>query len=118
THKVKDQMRDSGFQQANTIASELKGIEESRNAWNKKTVVVVDEAAMVSTENLAKLAATAQQAGAKLIIAGDDAQLASVERGGMFETLRQRHGAAILEDVQRVKDPEQQSAFGQMHNKA
>ncbi len=114
THKVKDQMRDGGFQ-ANTIASELKGIEEGRNAWNNKTVVVVDEAAMVSTENLAKLAAAAQQAGAKLIIAGDDAQLASIERGGMFETLRQRHGAAILEDVQRVKDLDQKAAFNAMH---
>lgn len=117
THKVKDLMREGGFQAntTNTIASELKGIEEGRCAWTKKTVVVVDEAAMVSTENLAKLAAAAQQAGAKLIIAGDDAQLASIERGGMFETLRQRHGAAILEDVQRVKDLDQKAAFNAMH---
>ena len=70
---------------------------------------------MVSTENLAKLAAAAQQAGAKLILAGDDKQLASIERGGMFETLRQTHGAAILEDVQRVKDVEQKAAFNGMH---
>ena len=28
---------------------------------------------------------------------------------------RQTHGAAILSDVQRVKEPEQKSAFGQMH---
>ena len=39
----------------------------------------------------------------------------SIERGGMFETLRQKHGAAILSDVQRVKDAEQQAAFNQMH---
>ncbi len=33
----------------------------------------------------------------------------------MFETLRQTHGAAILKEVQRVKDAEQQAAFGKMH---
>ena len=115
THKVKDQMREGGFRQSNTIASDLKGIDDGRTAWNAKTVVIVDEAAMVSTENLAKLAAAARGAGAKLIIAGDDAQLASIERGGMFETLRQRHGAAILEDVQRVKDIEERKLWGKMH---
>jgi ATP-dependent exoDNAse (exonuclease V) alpha subunit len=107
-------MREGGFQ-ANTIDSELKGIEDGRTAWNKKTVVVVDEAAMVSTENLAKLAAAARSSGAKLIIAGDDAQLGSIERGGMFETLRQRQGAAILTEVQRVKDVEEQALWGKMH---
>ena len=33
----------------------------------------------------------------------------------MFETLRQTHGAAILKDVQRVKDVEQKRVFGEMH---
>jgi AAA domain len=75
----------------------------------------VDEAAMVSTDNLAKLAAAARQSGAKLILAGDDRQLGAIERGGMFETLRQSHGAAVLKEVQRVKDQDQQRVFGEMH---
>ena len=33
----------------------------------------------------------------------------------MFETLRQTHGAAILKDVQRVKEADQKAAFGKMH---
>ena len=49
-----------------------------------------------------------------MILAGDDAQLGSIERGGMFETLRTKHGAAILDEVQRVKG-EQKAAFNQMH---
>ena len=61
---------------------------------------------------MAHLAAAARAAGAKLILAGDDEQLGSIERGGMFETLRQTHGAAILKEVQRVKDAEQKAAFG------
>jgi AAA domain/Relaxase/Mobilisation nuclease domain len=115
TNKVVLQMRDDGFGNAATIASELKKIENGRGAWNNKTVLIVDEAAMIATEHLAKLAAAARASGAKLILAGDDKQLGSIERGGMFETLRVSHGAAILKDVQRVKDVEQKVAFGEMH---
>ena len=115
TNDVVQQMRGDGFKNGNTIASELKAIEEGRTAWGKNTVLIVDEAAMVATAHLASLADAANRAGAKVILAGDDAQLASIERGGMFETLRQRHGAAILEDVQRVKDLDQKAAFNTMH---
>ena len=114
TNDVAQQMRGDGFT-ANTIASELDGLQKGRTAWNENTVLIVDEAAMVATEHLARPYIRRPQAGAKLILAGDDAQLASIERGGMFETLRQTHGAAILQDVQRVKDAEQKTAFNQMH---
>ena len=70
---------------------------------------------MISTKELARVAAAARDAGAKLILAGDDKQLSSIERGGMFETLRQTHGAATLKEVQRVRDAEQKEAFGKMH---
>ncbi len=116
TNDVAQQMRGDGFAHADTIASELKLFESGRTAWDKKTVLIVDEAAMVATEHLAHLAAAARATGAKLILAGDDKQLGSIERGGMFETLRQTHGAAILKEVQRVKETEQKAAFGTMHN--
>lgn len=116
TNDVVQQMRGDGYGHAATIASQLKALDEGREAWGRDTVLIVDEAAMVSTANLARLGSRAAQAGAKLILAGDDAQLSSIERGGMFETLRQQHGAAVLEDVQRVTDAEQKRAFNQMHN--
>ena len=115
TNDVAQQMRGDGFKNANTIASEFIALEKGRTSWTRDTVVIVDEAAMISTENLARLASTAKQAGAKLILAGDDAQLSSIERGGTFETLRQAHGAAILSDVQRVKNVAEQAAWGEMH---
>lgn len=115
TNDVVQQMRGDGFKNTNTIASELHALEDGRAAWGKNTVLIVDEAAMIATEHLASLTKAASQAGAKVILAGDDAQLASIERGGMFETLRQRHGAAILEDVQRVQDLDEKRGFNQMH---
>ncbi len=115
TNDVVQQMRGDGFQHTNTLTRELGALEKGRTHWTRDTVLIVDEAAMVSTEQLGKLAAAAKQAGAKLILAGDDAQLSSIERGGVFETLRQTHGAAILADVQRVQNPEEQKAWGKMH---
>jgi hypothetical protein len=114
TNKVVKGMRADGFE-ANTIASELWGLDHGKKQWNAKSVIVVDEAAMLSTEALARVTAAAKKAGAKLILAGDDKQLSSIERGGMFETLRQSHGAAILKEVQRNKQAEQKAAYNQMH---
>jgi ATP-dependent exoDNAse (exonuclease V) alpha subunit len=44
-----------------------------------------------------------RQAGAKVILAGDDRQLASIERGGLFTELKLRHGAAEITEVTRQK---------------
>src|SRR5271168_4073423 len=115
TNDVAQQMRGDGFTNANTIASEFYDLDKGRTSWTKNTILIVDEAAMVSTEALGKLASAARHAGAKLIPAGDDAQLPSIDRGGTFETLRQKHGAAILSDVQRVEDLAEQKAWGLMH---
>jgi conjugative relaxase-like TrwC/TraI family protein len=47
-------------------------------------VVVVDEASMVASRDLARLAQLAHRAGAKLVLVGDYAQLGAVEAGGLF----------------------------------
>jgi ATP-dependent exoDNAse (exonuclease V) alpha subunit len=49
------------------------------------------------------LLAEARRAGAKLILAGDDRQLASIERGGLFSELKARHGAAEITEVTRQR---------------
>jgi AAA domain len=41
--------------------------------------VVLDEAAIVGTRKLARLLAHADQAGAKVLMIGDDKQLASID---------------------------------------
>jgi Ti-type conjugative transfer relaxase TraA len=91
----------AGFATARTVHSELFSLKNERTRWDRRTVVMVDEAAMIDTRNLAKLTAYAQAAGAKLILVGDDRQLSSIERGGMFGVLRDRYGAAELSRVRR-----------------
>jgi len=115
TNEVVCDMKGDGFQHAATLKSEFKRLESGSSKWHRKTVVIVDEAAMISTPALAELLGRAKQAGAKIILTGDDKQLASVERAGMFTVLAQQHGAATLSEVMRTKDVEYQRAFNEMH---
>jgi len=58
-------------------------------------VVVVDEAGMVATADLARLAQLADQAGGKLVLVGDHAQLGAVEAGGLFRHLARAHAVEL-----------------------
>jgi Ti-type conjugative transfer relaxase TraA len=101
TNAVAQDMLGDGFRHARTIHSELFALNNGRTVWNRRTVVMVDEAAMVDTKLMAMLAAHAYHAGAKLILVGDDRQLSSIDRGGMFGALKDRYGAASLTEVRR-----------------
>ena len=88
TNKVVAKMRRDGFEAA-TITAELHRLERETEAWRGgKTVLVVEEAAQLSTKDLGELLRSANERGAKVILTGDDRQLGSIERGGMFLPLR------------------------------
>ncbi len=65
------------------------------------SVLVVDEAAMVGTRRLAWLAEEAERAEAKLVLVGDDKQLAEIDAGGGFRGLAERLGAITLSENRR-----------------
>ncbi|MGO9005292.1 MAG: AAA family ATPase [Beijerinckiaceae bacterium] len=101
TNAVAEDMRDNGFARASTIHSELFKLNNGRTSWNGKTAIILDEAAMIDTKLMAQLTGHAHAAGAKLIMVGDDRQLSSIDRGGMFGVLKDQHGAAELSQVRR-----------------
>jgi hypothetical protein len=102
THRVvQDMEHNNGFEHASTVKRELFMLANGRQKWDSKTVVIVDEAAMLDTAHMAMISAYAKDAGAKLILVGDDRQLASIERGGMFGVLKDRFGAATLKEINR-----------------
>jgi len=55
-------------------------------------VLVVDEAGMVGSRDLAKLAASAERAQAKLVLVGDDHQLPEIDAGGGLRGIATRIG--------------------------
>ena len=101
TNAVAQDMARDGFARATTIHSELFALKNGRMRWHNGTVVMVDEAAMIDTKLMAEITAFATKAQAKLILVGDDRQLSSIDRGGMFAVLKDRHGAAELSEVRR-----------------
>ena len=115
TNSVVQDMRADGFRDVSTIAAALGNIDRGGEQWNHKTILMVDEAAMLSSRHLGRVLEKARAAGATVILAGDDKQLASIERGGLFGALQAEHGAAELHVVHRVKDAAQQRAFNLMH---
>lgn len=110
TNAVAQDLAADGFANASTAHSELFKLKNGRAAWNADTVIVVDEAAMLDSAITGALLAAAKAAGAKVILSGDDRQLASIERGGLFEALKARHGSAEIVEVTRQRDAWQRQA--------
>ncbi|MBF0562407.1 MAG: AAA family ATPase [Alphaproteobacteria bacterium] len=101
---------DPSVTRGGTLHAELYAVEKGKATWTRKTVVVVDEAGMVDTKVMARLLGAAAAAGAKVILIGDDRQLQSVSRGGMFRELSKAHGAAEISTVVRQKEEWQRQA--------
>ena len=64
-------------------------------------VLVLDEASQLTTADLAMITEAARQAGARVIVTGDTAQLGAVEAGGMLRLLAQQVPTAQLHEVRR-----------------
>jgi Ti-type conjugative transfer relaxase TraA len=101
TNAVVADLRKDGYGHAATLHRELGQLERDPSRWDRKTVVIVDEAAMMDNGVMLRLLQGVERSGAKLILAGDDRQFASVSRGGMFSELVERHGASELKIVYR-----------------
>jgi conjugative relaxase-like TrwC/TraI family protein len=78
-------------------------------------VVIVDEASMVATPQLARLVAIVEAADAKLVLVGDDRQLGAIRApGGMFAALAQQHGAIELRQTHRFAHAWEAAALTQL----
>ena len=72
------------------------GIELARGS-----VLIVDEAGMVGTRDLAALACAAHARTRSSSLVGDDRQLPEIQAGGAFGALAERLGAVELREVRR-----------------
>jgi hypothetical protein len=115
TNKVVKNLARDGFRHTNTVHKELTNLYNNLTSWDRKTVVCVDETTMLDTKLMAYVTTHARDAGAKLILVGDDRQLSSVDAGGMFTELKKRHGAAVLSEVRRQYKADEARASEMMH---
>jgi conjugative relaxase-like TrwC/TraI family protein len=104
-------LADEGFADARTVDRLLVDLQGGRTQLENRSVLVVDEAAMVATRKLAPLLEHAERAGAKVVLVGDDRQFASIAAGGGFRALRLRLGASELTVNRRQVEAWEQRAI-------
>jgi conjugative relaxase-like TrwC/TraI family protein len=76
-----------------------------------KTLLVLDEAGMVSAKDLHALALAIERAGARAVLVGDVQQLKAVEAGRPFAQLQEAGIARVeLAEIQRQRDADLRSA--------
>jgi Ti-type conjugative transfer relaxase TraA len=103
TNAVAQDMKDSGFARTSTAHAELFRLKNGIANWDRRTLVVVDEAAMMDSKVTGALLREAKLSGAKVVLAGDDRQLASIERGGLYTELKKTHGSSEITEVTRQR---------------
>ncbi|WP_048472045.1 MobF family relaxase [Mycolicibacterium chlorophenolicum] len=95
-----------------TLDALLGRLERGTEVLDADTVVVVDEAGMVGTQHLRRLLEVATAAGTKVVLVGDEHQLAPVaQRGGTFAQLvTDLPWAQRLSQVWRMHDHDERDA--------
>jgi Ti-type conjugative transfer relaxase TraA len=104
THKAREELaRKPDFDQNDTIKGMLFKLRHGRFELPKYSLLVVDEAGMIGNEDYHELMRVAATRKCNLILAGDERQITSVQRGGMYEVFASRYGSTTLLDIQRQK---------------
>ena len=72
-----------------------------RTELEKNSLLVVDEAGMIGNDDFKELLRVAAGRKCNVIISGDEKQIASVQRGGMFEVFAGEYGSKAMLNIQR-----------------
>jgi conjugative relaxase-like TrwC/TraI family protein len=87
-----------------TLHSTLFGIEKGFIQLTGKTILVVDEAGMVGTRQMAELVEAVAKTRAQLVLVGDEKQLQPIEHGNPFKAIGEIVGRSELTDIRRQSD--------------
>ncbi|KPF42612.1 Ti-type conjugative transfer relaxase TraA [Rhizobium sp. AAP43] len=77
---------------------------QGKDQLDDKTVLVLDEAGMVSSRQMALFVEAVTSSGAKLVLVGDPEQLQPIEAGAAFRAIADRIGYAELETIYRQRE--------------
>ncbi|MEM8821410.1 MAG: AAA family ATPase [Pseudomonadota bacterium] len=108
--KAADGLESASGIQSRTLASLEASWENGHEPIAKGDVLVIDEAGMIGTRQLARVAEKIEAIGAKLVLVGDPDQLQPIDAGTPFRTLIAEHGAASLTEIHRQREDWQRQA--------
>lgn len=108
--KAAEELEESSGIRSRTLASYEYGWQAGRGQLGPRDVLVVDEAGMVGSRQLARFVGEAERAGAKLVMVGDHEQLQAIGAGAPFRAVAERVGFAELSEVRRQRESWQRGA--------
>jgi conjugative relaxase-like TrwC/TraI family protein len=100
-----------GFEEVATCDRLLADLDGGSEQLDARTVLVVDEAGMLGSRKLGRVLEHAERAQAKVVLVGDDRQLAAIDAGGGFRALRLRLGASELTENRRQQQAWEREAL-------
>jgi hypothetical protein len=104
-------LESEGFEEVATSDRLMADLDRRQERLDGRTALVVDEAGMLGSRKLARLLNHAEQAGAKVVLVGDDRQLAAIDAGGGFRAVRLGLGASELTENRRQQQAWEREAL-------
>ena len=101
--------KSSGIE-ARTLASWQARWEMGRDQLRAGDVLIIDEAGMVASRQMAQFIGRAEAAGAKVVLVGDPEQLQPIHAGAAFRAIAERTGYLELADIRRQREAWQREA--------
>ena len=95
---------------SHTIANRLWHWERGRENLTSKDILVIDEAGMLGSRQMATILKEVTNANAKVVLIGDPEQLQAIDAGAAFRAIAQEVGASYMTDIRRQQAPWQKQA--------
>ena len=102
--KAAEGLEDSSGIKSRTLASWELAWANGRDLLERGNVFVIDEAGMVSSQQMARVLKAVENAGAKAVLVGDAMQLQPIQAGAAFRAISERIGSAELAGVRRQRE--------------
>ncbi|WP_104668371.1 Ti-type conjugative transfer relaxase TraA [Ensifer adhaerens] len=99
--KAAEGLEESSGITARTLASWEYGWQNGRGLLSSNDVLVIDEAGMIGSRQLARFVKQAEMSGAKLVLVGDHEQLQAIGAGSPFRAIVEQVGAVELSEIRR-----------------
>ncbi|MFU8841678.1 MAG: MobF family relaxase, partial [Nitriliruptoraceae bacterium] len=112
------ELQESAGIRSTTLARLLAQVDDRRDGSPLKpgSVLVVDEAGMVGTRQLARLLHHAEAQSVKVVLVGDPHQLPEIDAGGLFRALATRLPSIELTDNRRQTHGWEQAALDELRH--
>ncbi len=99
--KAAEGLEESSGIAARTLASWEYGWQNGKSLLTSNDVLVIDEAGMLGSRQLARFVKQAETSGAKLVLVGDHEQLQAIGAGSPFRAIVEQIGAVQLSEIRR-----------------